>query len=44
VALRCERALLEGLPQAEVEQLDSLLGKLTASAQALSGSTRARRR
>jgi DNA-binding MarR family transcriptional regulator len=44
VALRCERTLLAGLPQAEVEQLDALLGKLTASAQALSGSTRARRK
>ena len=44
VALRCERALLDGLPQAEVEQLDTLLAKLTASAQALSGATRARRK
>lgn len=44
VALRCERALLEGLPRAEVEQLDALLTKLTASAQALCGATRARRK
>lgn len=44
VALRCESALLEGLPQAEIEQLDTLLAKLTASAQSLSGATRARRK
>ena len=36
VALRCERALLAGLARAEVEQLDALLAKLTASATALS--------
>ncbi len=44
VALGCERALLEGLPRTEVEQLDSLLSKLTARAQALSGASRARRK
>jgi DNA-binding MarR family transcriptional regulator len=44
VALRYERSLLEGLAAAEIAELDSTLGKLTARAQALAESTRARKK
>ena len=44
VALRYERSLLEGLTAAEVAELESTLGKLSARAQALAESTRARKK
>ena len=40
VALRYERSLLEGLAAAEITALDSILGKLTARAQALAEQVR----
>jgi DNA-binding MarR family transcriptional regulator len=44
VALRYERSLLEGLGDAEITALDSILGKLTDRAQSLAESARARKK
>ncbi len=44
VALRCERALLDGLDAREAAALDAILTKLTARAQRLAARTRVRRR
>jgi DNA-binding MarR family transcriptional regulator len=41
VALRYERALLEGLAAAEITALDAILGKLMARAQSLADPARA---